>query len=92
MGSALTNQFFRMRLDSEGALIASDSRHIILLDNAVKYCDEGGQIQVILAPGKGRAAVLEVSKDYAAGEGVDYSYASRYRATVMQALTSSRQH
>ncbi len=45
----------------------------ILLDNAAKYCDEGGLIQVRLAPGKGRTAVLEVSNDYAAGEGVDYS-------------------
>lgn len=45
----------------------------ILLDNAAKYCDEGGRIQVSLAPGKGRTAVLEVSNDYAAGEGVDYS-------------------
>lgn len=46
----------------------------ILLDNAVKYCDEGGMIALKLAPvSKGKAVLLEVSNDYAAGEGVDYS-------------------
>lgn len=46
----------------------------ILLDNAVKYCDESGLIELCLSPaGKGKSVLLEVSNDYAAGEGVDYS-------------------
>lgn len=44
----------------------------ILLDNAVKYCDADGLIQVTLAP-RGKVVELEVSNDYAAGEGLDYS-------------------
>ncbi len=44
----------------------------ILLDNAVKYCDDGGDITLDLHQ-KGRSAVLTVSNDYAEGEGVDYS-------------------
>ena len=42
----------------------------ILLDNAAKYCDEGGCVKVELTGGKN--AHLSVSNDYAAGEGVDY--------------------
>ena len=46
----------------------------IFLDNAAKYCDDGGLIALRLAPeSKGKTVVLEVSNDYAAGEGVDYS-------------------
>lgn len=43
----------------------------ILLDNAVKYCDEGGKVEVGLTK-KGKSAIFTVSNDYAAGEGVDY--------------------
>jgi signal transduction histidine kinase len=43
----------------------------ILLDNAVKYCDEGGSILLRLQHAGG-GAVLSVSNDYAAGEGVNY--------------------
>ena len=42
----------------------------ILLDNAAKYCDEGGCVKIELTGGKN--ARLTVSNDYAAGEGVDY--------------------
>ena len=43
----------------------------ILLDNAVKYCDEGGVVELSLEK-KGRNAILTVSNDYLAGDGVDY--------------------
>jgi len=46
----------------------------ILMDNAVKYCDEGGTIEVILS-GKPRSksAKLTVSNTYAEGRNLDYS-------------------
>ena len=43
----------------------------ILLDNAVKYCDEGGVVELSLEK-RGRNAILTVSNDYLAGDGVDY--------------------
>ncbi len=46
----------------------------ILVDNAVKYCDDGGTISVSLSRKKnGKGAVLTVSNQYKEGEGVDYS-------------------
>lgn len=46
----------------------------ILLDNANKYCDVGGNVNISLRHNKwGKAAVLTVSNSYADGEGVDYS-------------------
>ena len=44
----------------------------ILIDNAVKYCDEKGTISVSLSRPRGGGLVLEVGNDYAAGENVDY--------------------
>ncbi len=44
----------------------------ILLDNAVKYCDEGGKVRMELSS-KGKGMQLKVMNDYAAGEGEDYS-------------------
>lgn len=45
----------------------------LLVDNAIKYCDEGGTIRVSLGR-KGRAGVrLVVSNPYAAGKDVDYT-------------------
>ena len=44
----------------------------ILVDNAVKYCDDGGTVKVNLHS-RGRRAFLTVSNDYSDGEGVDYS-------------------
>lgn len=43
----------------------------ILVDNAVKYCDEEGLVKVTLHQ-KGKTAVLTVSNDYIEGEGEDY--------------------
>lgn len=47
----------------------------ILLDNSAKYCDDGGMIDVTLAPRQGiRGGVtLTVSNDYKDGAGKDYS-------------------
>lgn len=48
----------------------------ILVDNAVKYCDDGGSVQVRLEPrnrGKGiTGARLTISNNYMAGKGMDY--------------------
>ena len=46
----------------------------ILLDNAAKYCDDGGAITVRLTARKnGRGAQLSVSNDYRDGAHTDYS-------------------
>lgn len=45
---------------------------ILLLDNAIKYCDEKGTITTKLSM-NGKGIRLVVSNDYKAGEGVDYS-------------------
>ena len=46
----------------------------ILLDNATKYCDEGGTITVSLTRrGKNKGAALSVSNTYAEGKDVDYT-------------------
>ncbi|MBQ5330428.1 MAG: HAMP domain-containing histidine kinase [Oscillospiraceae bacterium] len=44
----------------------------ILLDNGVKYCDEGGTVS-IRAEYKKKHAVISVSNSYKDGKGVDYS-------------------
>ncbi len=44
----------------------------LLVDNAIKYCDEGGTITVRLDK-KGKFARLTVQNDYKDGAGVDYS-------------------
>ncbi len=44
----------------------------ILLDNAAKYCDPGGNVSLELNK-KGKSMLLSVSNSYAEGEGVDYS-------------------
>jgi len=46
----------------------------ILVDNAVKYCDDGGVIDVTLTTGKrNKGVVITVSNDYAEGANEDYS-------------------
>ena len=45
----------------------------LLVDNAIKYCDEGGAVSVRLTkPLIGRGFTLSVSNDYAEGANVDY--------------------
>ena len=45
----------------------------LLVDNAIKYCDEGGSIDVSLLPARiGRGCTLSVTNDYAEGADVDY--------------------
>lgn len=61
----------------KGVTIQADekgSRELIsiLLDNAVKYCDEKGMISLKLFT-KGKQAILQVSNDYKDGGNVDYS-------------------
>lgn len=64
---------------SSGVHAEADERWLyevvnILVDNAVKYCDEKGTIDVNLAAGKkGRGAVISVTNDYADGADVDYN-------------------
>ena len=43
----------------------------LLIDNAVKYCDEGGTVTVALKK-SGKAADLRVSNSYAEGKDIDY--------------------
>ena len=45
---------------------------VILLDNAAKYCDEGGTVSVSLTP-KGNGARLSVSNSFAGGKDADTS-------------------
>ena len=61
----------------EGIFIEAEERSYhelvsILLDNAAKYCDENGRVEV-MAQKKGKALQLSVSNSFAEGEGVDYS-------------------
>lgn len=44
----------------------------ILLDNAVKYCDDKGTVTLAASEGKKDAIVLSVSNDYKDGKGVDF--------------------
>ncbi len=45
----------------------------ILVDNAVKYCDERGRIEISLRSGsRGKGMIFQVSNDYKEGEGQDF--------------------
>ena len=60
----------------EGVHIQAEARSVqelcsIFLDNAAKYCDDGGMVKIKLSA-RGKGATLSVSNSYAAGKGVDY--------------------
>ena len=69
---------FTLNLES-GVTAHADKRSLqqltgILLDNAAKYCDEGGQVSVILTRrSRGKGAALTVSNSYAEGKDIDFS-------------------
>ena len=61
----------------DGITVKADTRNLqamieVLLDNAVKYCDDEGTIKVTLTK-KGRQSIFSVSNDYEDGENIDYS-------------------
>ena len=61
----------------EGVALITDGAKLrqltsILVDNAIKYCDEGGTVRVALETvHKGKSVRLTVSNDYREGESVD---------------------
>ena len=63
---------------ADGAMLRGSAASIeqltcLLVDNAIKYCDAGGSVEVRLAPGLlGRGCTLSVSNDFAEGADVDY--------------------
>ena len=63
----------------EGILLTAEESDIrqlssVLIDNAIKYCDEHGTIRVTLAAlSRGRQIRLEVSNSYGEGKEIDYS-------------------
>ncbi len=63
-------------IDEEVTLTATDAEirqlTILLVDNAIKYCDDNGTIEVFLNS-KGKRAVLRVTNSFKDGKGVDYS-------------------
>ena len=66
---------FATEIDEE-VKVKAEARSIselcsIFLDNAAKYCDDGGLVTVVLSA-RGKGARLSFSNSYAAGENVDY--------------------
>lgn len=65
------------RIEEKVMLMANeaDLRQLtsLLVDNAIKYCDEGGKVTVVLSALRGRTIRLIVSNSYAEGAEVDYS-------------------
>lgn len=63
---------------AEGASVRGNEASLeqltcLLVDNAIKYCDEGGTVTVRLSkPLIGRGCTLAVSNDFAEGSNVDY--------------------
>lgn len=67
---------FKTEIDDNIHLVANDSeiRQLasLLIDNAIKYCDDKGTITVALNQ-KGKRVILKVSNSYQDGANVDYS-------------------
>ncbi len=63
----------------------------LLLDNAIKYCDEGGTVSVSLSK-RSKTVHLTVSNTFAAGAGVDYSrfFDRFYRQDESHALSDGK--
>lgn len=63
-----------------GVVVRSDSKRLytlvnILMDNAVKYCDDGGAIAVsVTTAKKQKGALVAISNTYADGANMDYSH------------------
>lgn len=85
---AVADSFQQLAIDAEKTLTTAiaDGIHVkgdskclyelvnILVDNAVKYCDDKGTIDVSLRRGRlGKEAVVAVTNTYADGANVDYS-------------------
>lgn len=85
---AVADSFQQLAVDAEKTLTTSiaDGIHVkgdskclyelvnILVDNAVKYCDDQGNIEVTLRRARlGKGAVVAVTNTYADGANVDYS-------------------
>lgn len=74
-GKTLTQQIEPgLELTADGSKIRQLA--MLLLDNAVKYCDDNGTIEIRLEPFAKRSKKgvrLTVSNDYAAGKDVDYT-------------------
>lgn len=74
--AAQDDKKLEMNIEDNVIMTASESqiRQLVtlLLDNAIKYCDEKGTVTVDLSR-KSRGVGLVVSNSYAEGEGVDYS-------------------
>lgn len=85
---AVADSFQQLAIDAEKTLTTTiaDGIHVkgdskclyelvnILVDNAVKYCDDKGTIDVSLRRGRlGKGAVVAVTNTYADGANVDYS-------------------
>ena len=68
---------FTARIEPD-LLVRGDQRGLqqltsVLLDNAVKYCDDAGSVDVSLQMrGRKKGAILQVSNTYADGKDVDY--------------------
>ena len=64
-------------IDKEVMVVADESKlrqlTTILIDNAIKYCDDNGKVTVSLNQVKKGKIRLTVSNSYAEGKGVDYN-------------------
>ena len=71
-------ELFQTDIDT-GIHVKGDRRALqqvitILLDNAVKYCDDGGTVAIALKPrSHGKGARITVSNRYAEGKNIDLS-------------------